>query len=102
MPDVPARHRVQLGQVGARARELVQDGRGAGQEQLARGGERDTAGGALEQRCAQFRLQPPDLGRHRGLRDAQLLGGAAEPAVPRDRVEVDELPQLHGINNDLL
>jgi aryl-alcohol dehydrogenase-like predicted oxidoreductase len=34
---VPAHHRVQLGQVGAGARDLVQDRRGAGQEQLARG-----------------------------------------------------------------
>jgi hypothetical protein len=29
--------------------------------------------------------------RYRGLRDAQLVGGPAEVAVPRDRLEIAEL-----------
>lgn len=87
--------RGQLGQVGARPVELAEHDADPGQEQLPGVGERDAAGSALEQRGPELGLQPPDLRRNRGLRDAQLLGRAAEAAVAHDRLEVGELPQLH-------
>ncbi len=93
--DVTAPYLGQLGQVGARLVELAEHGADPGQEQLPGVGERDAAGGALEQRGSELGLQPPDLRRDRGLRDAQLLGRAAEAAAGRDRLEVGELPQLH-------
>ena len=93
--DVAASYRGQLGQVGAGLVELAEHGADPGQEQLPGVGERDPAGGALEQRGPELGLQPPDLRRDRGLRDAQLLGRAAEAAAAHDRLEVGELPQLH-------
>ena len=44
-----------------------------------------------EELGAQLGLEPPDLVRQGRLRDAQLVGGAREMAVPRDRLEVAEL-----------
>ncbi len=93
--EVPAQHGGQLVQVGTRTVELVEHRAGAGQEELSSVGERDAAGRPLQQDGAQLGLQPPDLGGHGRLGDAQLLGGPAESAVPRDGLEVDELPQLH-------
>ena len=85
----------QAAEVGARRVQLGERAPGAGQEQLARVGQLHASGGAREQRDAQLRLQLADLHRHRGLRDVQERGGAAETALPHDRVEVDELPQFH-------
>ena len=85
----------QRGEVGPRRLQLGQHAAGAGQEQLARVGERHAPGATGEQRRAQLRLELADLYRHGGLGDVQERCGPAEAAFPHDRVEVDELPQFH-------
>jgi hypothetical protein len=65
------------------------------QDELTGLGQRDAAGGAVQQLGAHLDLQPADLHGDGGLGHPQVLGGPGEPIVPDDRVEVDELAQFH-------
>ncbi|GAA1112033.1 hypothetical protein GCM10009630_06380 [Kribbella jejuensis] len=72
-----------------------EDRSGGREEALARFGEADGAGGAVEELDAELAFEPGDLLTHAGLADAELLGGAAEVQYLRDRDEVLDLPKLH-------
>jgi hypothetical protein len=82
-------------QVGARERDLGEDGLRARQQLLPRGGQLGAARRAPQQRDAQLGLEPPHLLGEGRLREPQLLGRAGEAPVPRDRGEVLQAPQLH-------
>ena len=62
------------------------------QEVLALGGEVQTAADAVEERQAQLALEVADLARERGLREAQLRGGAGDIAGVGHADEVAEVP----------
>ena len=62
---------------------------------LAGGGERDLASGAVEQPGADFVLQGADLGGDRRLRAKALLRGAREAAEARDFEERLQLVEIH-------
>ena len=93
-PDVP---RVAAREVDHLARGLVRgDVQTAGPREqcLARGREPDAATRALEQLRAEHFLQPPHAARERGLREMELLGGAAEMSELGDRFEVTKVAQV--------
>jgi hypothetical protein len=85
----------QAGEVGAGPVQLGQRAPGAGEEQLARVGEADVAGGAGEQGGAELGFELADLHRDGGLGNVQHRRGPAEPALAHDRVQVEELTQFH-------
>ena len=80
-----------LAQRVRRAQDLAR----ALQEVFALGGEVQTAADAVEERQAQLALEVADLARERGLREAQLRGGAGDVAGVGHADEVAEVPQFH-------
>jgi hypothetical protein len=56
---------------------------------------------AVEQRCAQFVLQPGDGAAQRRLGDVQLVGCPAEVLVPRHHQELPQRVQLHHASRDI-
>ena len=74
---------------------LVEDDLGAGEQFGAGAGQGDLAGGAGEQRRAQFALQAADQVAERRRGDVQPLGGPTEAQFGGDCHERFELAQLH-------
>ena len=91
---VPAREAAQLVDVAAQRVGLGEHCAGAGRDQLARLGRHHRSRRAAQQLDAELLLEPAHLVRQGRLRDAQLVGGAREMAVPRDRLEVAKLTEL--------
>ena len=92
---VPALHAAHGLELGARGIELGEDPAGPGDEQLARGGDRDRSRRPLRERDADLILQAPDLLGEGRLRDVLPGRGAGEAALVGERDEVAELPEFH-------
>ena len=93
--DVAAQEPSQLVDLAAQRRHLREHRTSARDHELAGFGELDRPGGALEQLDAELALKPADLVRQSRLGDVELVGRAGEVPVPRDRLEVAELTDVH-------
>jgi hypothetical protein len=94
-PDAPAHDAPKLVDLFARGIDLGEDTPGSRGDGVACLGGGDAAARALEQRGAQFLLEPSDLVRERRLGEVELRRGAREMAVPRHRLNASQLPKLH-------
>jgi hypothetical protein len=94
-PDASAQDAAQLVDLLASGVDLRQDAAGASGDRLPRVGRRDATAGALEQRRPEFGLEAADLVRQRRLGEVELLRGAGEVAMPRDRLHTSQLSELH-------
>ena len=82
-------------QLGPRGIELVEDPARPRDEQLARLGQRDAAGGALHQCEPDLLLEALDLLRECRLGDVLTRRRAGEMALVGDRDEVAQLSEFH-------
>ena len=105
--QLPAeQHRADVHMTTCQAAELIdlaaqrlglgEHGAGAGGDQLAGLGRLDRACRAAQQLDPELLFQSPDLMRERGLRDVQLICRIGEVPVADDRLEVAQLPDVHG------
>ena len=85
----------QFAHVGTGLLGLAQQEARAFEQHFARGGERDIAPVAAQQRHLHLGGEPRHLARQRRLGDAQVGGCAGEAAEFGDRDEVAELLQVH-------
>jgi hypothetical protein len=65
------------------------------QQDLARGGERDAARGAVDEGDAEFLFDLDDVLGQRGLGHAQALRGRRKRALLRDGDEIAQLLDVH-------
>ena len=97
MTSSPRGLRLQFGDRVLRAAAQVEHLFGVFGENLARGGERDAAAEALEERRSQFLFQLPYLRADRRLRAVTGLGGFGEALQPDDLQERMELIEIHNL-----
>jgi len=77
--DVPAQYAAQLVDFLAGAVQLRQDGAGSARDDLSGLGRDDATARSLEQRCAEFAFQPPDLVGRCGGRHGRFRGSPVRP-----------------------